>query len=98
VPGGVSETGDDNIVYDLAGGVSSSGWGHAACGDAATQIARDLPATHPTGPQATAVLEEHTSTLPQSFALEQNYPNPFNSSTVRRPCRSTTSAAKRSPI
>lgn len=31
---------------------------------------------------ATAVLEEHTVTLPQSFALEQNYPNPFNASTA----------------
>ena len=32
----------------------------------------------------TAVLEEHTATLPQSFTLEQNYPNPFNSTTVIR--------------
>jgi len=51
VPGGVS--GDsarpDNIVYDIkpqAGqmpGVSDSGWGHAACSDAATAIAAKLP-------------------------------------------------------
>ena len=31
-----------------------------------------------------AVLEEHTATLPQIFALAQNYPNPFNSNTVIR--------------
>ncbi|HET6957397.1 MAG TPA: heme-binding protein [Vicinamibacterales bacterium] len=51
VPAGVS--GDaarpDNIVYDIkpqAGqmpGVSDSGWGHAACSDAATAIAAKLP-------------------------------------------------------
>ena len=29
-----------------------------------------------------AVVEEHVTVLPQSFALEQNYPNPFNSSTT----------------
>ena len=28
--------------------------------------------------EATAVLEEHTTTLLQSFTLAQNYPNPFN--------------------
>ena len=84
VPGGVSATADDNIVYDIAAGVSASGWGHAACSDLATQIANALPTTHPTGPQATAVLEEHTSSLPQAFALDQNYPNPFNSGTVIR--------------
>ena len=84
VPGGVSATADDNIVYDIAAGVSASGWGHAACATAATQIGSELPTTHPIGPQATAVLEEHTSSLPQSFALEQNYPNPFNSGTVIR--------------
>jgi hypothetical protein len=51
VPAGVS--GDaarpDNIVYDItpqAGqmpGVSASGWGHPACGAAATAIAATLP-------------------------------------------------------
>ena len=49
VPGGVSGTGDDNIVYDIAGGASSSGWGHAECAPAATGIGNDLPATHPVG-------------------------------------------------
>ena len=39
----------------------------------------------PDGPLIpTAVLEERTTALPQSFALEQNYPNPFNNSTVIR--------------
>lgn len=32
----------------------------------------------------TAVLEEYTSSLPQSFTLSQNYPNLFNSATVIR--------------
>jgi uncharacterized protein GlcG (DUF336 family) len=44
VPGGVSGTGDDNIVYDITNGTSVSGWGHAACADGATQIGNDLPA------------------------------------------------------
>ncbi|MBI2502946.1 MAG: T9SS type A sorting domain-containing protein [Candidatus Latescibacteria bacterium] len=33
-------------------------------------------------PQPTAVEEERTDALPQSFSLAQNYPNPFNSGTV----------------
>lgn len=32
VPGGVSATGDDNIVYDINNGVSAGGFGHAKCG------------------------------------------------------------------
>jgi uncharacterized protein GlcG (DUF336 family) len=55
VPGGVSgdATRPDNIVYDItpqAGqmpGVSASGWGHAACSDAATAIAATLPTVKP---------------------------------------------------
>ena len=35
-------------------------------------------------PSSTAVLEEHTDSLPESFTLDQNYPNPFNSSTTIR--------------
>ncbi len=35
-------------------------------------------------PSVPTVLEEVTSALPSSFALEQNYPNPFNSDTVIR--------------
>jgi len=53
VPAGVSgdATRPDNIVYDItpqAGqmpGVSAHGWGHPACGEDATAIAADLPAT-----------------------------------------------------
>jgi uncharacterized protein GlcG (DUF336 family) len=51
VPGGVSATGDDNIIYDIGvDGVSESGFGHPECGDAATAIGVDLPTSHPTGP------------------------------------------------
>ena len=53
LPGGVSATGDDNIVHDIgldANGheVSASGWGHPGCGAAEEAIAAALPATHPT--------------------------------------------------
>jgi hypothetical protein len=55
VPGGVSgdPTRPDNIVYDItpqAGqmpGVSASGWGHASCSPAATDIAGTLPTVKP---------------------------------------------------
>jgi len=50
VPAGVSPTKDDNIVYDITSGVSASGWGHPACSDKATQIAKELPKSHPIGP------------------------------------------------
>ena len=51
VPGGVGPdaTRPDNIVYDITPqegqmpGVSASGWGHAACSEAATTIAAHLP-------------------------------------------------------
>jgi enediyne biosynthesis protein E4 len=43
---------------------------------------RLIAATSP--PLATAVIEDHKATLPQSFTLSQNYPNPFNNSTVIR--------------
>jgi len=42
VPGGVSPTGDDNIVFDPA-----SGWAHPDCGGAAKSTAEALPTTHP---------------------------------------------------
>ncbi|MGB9149737.1 MAG: heme-binding protein [Burkholderiales bacterium] len=49
VPGGVS--GDamrpDNIVYDISGGVSASGWGHPACSVVATSVAGVLPTVRP---------------------------------------------------
>ena len=45
---GVSPTGDDNIIYDLKDGASESGWGHPTCSEGATEIAIELPKTHPT--------------------------------------------------
>ncbi|CAN5763774.1 heme-binding protein [soil metagenome] len=51
VPGGVSPTGDDNIIYDIGGdGVSESGFGHPECSPDATTIGVGLPSSHPTGP------------------------------------------------
>jgi uncharacterized protein GlcG (DUF336 family) len=47
VPGGVSATKDDNIVYDIANGMSPSGWGHPQCSPAATSIGNQLPVTNP---------------------------------------------------
>ena len=46
LPGGVSPTGDDNIVNDIQNGVSASGWGHPDCAPEATKIAKDLVKTH----------------------------------------------------
>ncbi len=48
VPGGVSPTKDDNIVYDITNGVSTSGWGHPACTPKSTQVAKELPQTQMT--------------------------------------------------
>ena len=45
VPGGVSATGDDNIVFGFGGGL-----GHPECGFGEVPIAQGLPGTHPTGP------------------------------------------------
>ena len=56
VIGGVSGTGDDNIIFDTtvdpATGhtVSTGGFGHPECDVIATAEANDLPNTHPTGP------------------------------------------------
>ena len=55
VPGGVSATGDDNIVHDIVINAtghaeSPSGWGHPDCGAAEKAIAAALPVTHPVGP------------------------------------------------
>lgn len=44
VPGGVSTTGDDNIIYDL-----TAAFGHVECTPEATAIAVELPTTHPIG-------------------------------------------------
>jgi uncharacterized protein GlcG (DUF336 family) len=50
VPGGVSPTHDDNIIYDVTNGVSAGGFGHPECSADATSIANSLPTTHPVGP------------------------------------------------
>ena len=42
VPGGVSATGDDNIVYNV-----TSGWNHPECSGAATTIGNGLPVAYP---------------------------------------------------
>ena len=47
VPGGVSTTGDDNIVNDFENGASVGGWGHPSTTPEATAIAADFPNTHP---------------------------------------------------
>lgn len=47
VPGGVSATGDDNIVYDITKGASKGGWGHPVTSKETTAIAKKLPKTHP---------------------------------------------------
>jgi uncharacterized protein GlcG (DUF336 family) len=47
VPGGVSPTKDDNIVFDISNGKSAGGWGHPVCTADTTKIGTDLPKTHP---------------------------------------------------
>ncbi len=47
VPKGVSPTQDDNIIYDITGFVSVSGWGHSECSPEASEISEELPTTHP---------------------------------------------------
>ncbi len=42
VPGGVSSTKDDNIIYD-----EKNGFSHALCGGGEADIAQKLPQTHP---------------------------------------------------
>lgn len=54
VPGGVSPTGDDNIVFDMAADttgkiMSASGWGQPTCGLGEVEIAADLPESFPVG-------------------------------------------------
>jgi len=51
VPAGVSPTKDDNIVNDITDGVSADGWGHPETTEKATEIAKELPKTHPIGPK-----------------------------------------------
>lgn len=47
VPGGVSTTGDDNIVYDIENGVSAGGWGHPSVTEEATAISQAFTTNHP---------------------------------------------------
>jgi uncharacterized protein GlcG (DUF336 family) len=51
VPGGVSATGDDNVIFDIVGGngnfASKSGFGHPECGFGETPPAEALPASFP---------------------------------------------------
>ncbi len=49
VPGGVSATGDDNIIYDVADNMSAGGFGHPVCSEAATQVGQALPDAFPIG-------------------------------------------------
>jgi uncharacterized protein GlcG (DUF336 family) len=49
IPGGVSPTHDDNIVFDISGGSSASGWGHPKCSDEAAAISATLPVDYPVG-------------------------------------------------
>jgi uncharacterized protein GlcG (DUF336 family) len=49
VPGGVSPTQDDNIVFDIQAGRSAGGFGHPECGGKERGIAEGLPKTHPLG-------------------------------------------------
>ena len=47
IPGGVSPTGDDNMVIDLDGGKSASGWGHPSTTVEATALVKALPVAVP---------------------------------------------------
>jgi uncharacterized protein GlcG (DUF336 family) len=47
VPGGVSPTHDDNIIYDITDGVSAGGFGHPDCGNGEKPIGEALPTTNP---------------------------------------------------
>jgi uncharacterized protein GlcG (DUF336 family) len=51
VPAGVTPTNNDNVIYDISNGVSTSGWGHPECSAKAKEIANELPNTHPIGPE-----------------------------------------------
>lgn len=55
VPGGVSPSNDDNIIFDVTGShgnfQSKSGFGHPTCGFSERPIAEALPQTHPIGSQ-----------------------------------------------
>lgn len=56
VPGGISAHNDDNVVYDISGGVSASGWGHPSCSSGATTIAQAFKSAG-TAPKSATNLE-----------------------------------------
>jgi uncharacterized protein GlcG (DUF336 family) len=45
VPGGVAADKTDNIIYDIKGGKSAGGFGHATCGNKEEAIVKALPKT-----------------------------------------------------
>jgi uncharacterized protein GlcG (DUF336 family) len=45
IPGGVSPTGDDNMVIDIENNKSAGGWGHPATNVEATALVKALPTT-----------------------------------------------------
>jgi uncharacterized protein GlcG (DUF336 family) len=47
IPGGLSPTKDDNIVFDITNGKSAGGWGHPECSPDAKTIGNNLPKSHP---------------------------------------------------
>lgn len=51
VPTGVSPTGDDNIIFDVVGGTSASGFGHPECfpGSGEAVVSNALPVDFPVG-------------------------------------------------
>jgi uncharacterized protein GlcG (DUF336 family) len=52
VPAGVNVVAAlrDNIIFDIAGGVSASGWGHPLCGPANAAANAAIVVAHPIGP------------------------------------------------
>lgn len=47
IPGGVSPTGDDNMVLDISDGTSAGGWGHPGTTDKDNATVEKLTETHP---------------------------------------------------
>ena len=45
VPAGVAKDKTDQIIYDIAGGKSAGGFGHAACAGTEQAVLKELPAT-----------------------------------------------------
>lgn len=43
----VPSASDDNIIFDITGGVSAGGFGHPDCGNGEKPIGEGLPTTNP---------------------------------------------------